>query len=124
MNGRRIFTETSAALRAVRPVESAGDRTHEVWEECCSAVATAFAAQNSAFDLARFLQECETPPPPGPTAIDAALVITHVRLRGRLLTQHRLLGAGATVDRCNLASVPHENLPALREALTKDMEGV
>jgi ankyrin repeat protein len=56
MNGRRVFTETAAALLKVRP--ELGKASRLGWARACCAIAQVFEAQNASFDAQRYLTDC------------------------------------------------------------------
>jgi hypothetical protein len=56
MNGRRVFTETAAALLKVRP--ELGKASRLGWSRACCALAQVFEAQNASFDAQRYLTDC------------------------------------------------------------------
>jgi hypothetical protein len=69
MSRRQLFTDTAAALAAIRPGLDPGAHRQRsqiervTWERCCDAVADAFAKGNTAFDRGRFAQDCRAPQP-------------------------------------------------------------
>lgn len=59
VNGRRVFTDVSAALRKVRTDRGRVDEA--LFHAVCQAVAGAFAGMNKAFDRDRFMADCGVP---------------------------------------------------------------